>query len=110
MIMIKELRTLEDFLNVKKGDFLAVEWKLDSYIGNKRTRFAVYEVYDVHHDHNGEIILQKKNNVYFNYKLILGITEGCSQAKTVCIITSDPDSKSDRNCCGLEGIDVSKLI
>ena len=89
MIVTNQLTTLEDFQAVKKGDFLAVEWHLDSRIGNKRTRFAVYQVFDTHHDRRGEIILQRQNNVYFSYNLLLGIVEGHSNAKSVSIIKQE---------------------
>lgn len=91
MITTKELKTLADFEAVKRGDFLAVEWHRDSYIGNKRTRFAVYEVFDAPNNGHHEIILQKKNNVYFNYQLFLGMLEGASNAKSVTLVKSDSD-------------------
>lgn len=87
MITTKELKTLADFEAVKRGDFLAVEWHRDSYIGNDRTRFAVYQVAEVH-KWTGEIILQKEHNVYFNYRLILGIKDGQSNAKSVTFVKS----------------------
>ncbi len=87
-IKTKQLCTLEDFKSVKEGDWLAVEWKLDSYIGNKRTRFAVYQVIEVK-ERLAEIILQRKNNVYFNYLLFLDLMEGCSNAKRVTLISSN---------------------
>ena len=90
MITTKELKTLADFESVKRGDFLAVEWHRDSYIGNERTRFAVYQVAEVH-EWGGEVILQKKNNVYFNYRLILGIEDGQSNAKNVTLVKSVSD-------------------
>ena len=85
MINFKYLLTLEDFKALKVGDNLAVEWHCDSYIGDQRTRFACYRVVEIH-DWNAEIILQKKNNVYFNYELFLGIRAGCSNVKSVAII------------------------
>lgn len=87
MIQCKGLETIEDFKSVKKGDFLAVEWKLDNYIGNKKTRFAVYQVYENLNDQEypmPEIVLQKKNNVYFNYEMFCS-NEG-SVAKSVMLI------------------------
>ena len=49
MIEAKELKTLEDFEALKKGDFVAVEWRRDvsaNKRGTKRTRFATYEIAD----------------------------------------------------------------
>lgn len=89
MIISKKLITSSDFSTVRDGDFLAVEWKLDSYIGNKRTRFAVYQVVEARHDSRAEIILQKKNNVYFNYGMFTGTVEGCSNAKSVTLFKSE---------------------
>jgi hypothetical protein len=90
MITTKELKTLDDFKAVKRGDLLAVEWHRDSYIGNCRTRLAVYKVAEVH-ECAAEIILQKKNNVYFNYRLFLGIEDGHSNAKNVTLVKSNFD-------------------
>jgi len=92
MVITKKLKTTSDFEQIKKGDILAVEWHRDSYIGNKRTRFAVYTVYE-NHNNDGkydkeEIILQLKNNVYFNYKLFLDPTMGSSNAKSVVLIST----------------------
>jgi hypothetical protein len=93
LITTKMLETVEDFQAVKKGDILAVEYHRDSYKGNKRTRFATYEVAENHYNdgkyNNNEIILQIKNNVYFNFGLFCGIEEGCSNAKSVTLIKQD---------------------
>ena len=89
MIVSKPLIEVHQFEAIKKGDFLAVEWHLDSRIGDRRTRFAVYEVVDnLKADHGlTEIILQTRNNVYFNY---LGFIAGHSNAKSVSLITQEP--------------------
>jgi len=93
MITTKMLTCISDFQAVKKGDILAVEWHRDSYKGNKRTRFATYEVVENHYNdgeyNSNEIILQKKNNVYFNFALFCGTEEGCSNAKNVMLIKAD---------------------
>ncbi|MCK9155105.1 MAG: hypothetical protein M0P12_03220 [Paludibacteraceae bacterium] len=85
MIVLKHILTLEDFESLKVGDNLAVEWHRDSYLGDGRTRFACYRIVEIH-DWNQEIILQKKNNVYFSYARFL---EEKSNAKSVTLITSD---------------------
>lgn len=87
MIATKLLTKVEEFKNIKSGDILVVEWKLDSYKEDKRTRFASYEVYK-NLTENGypEIVLQKKNNVYFNYNLFCRVEEGCSNAERVMLV------------------------
>lgn len=93
MITTKMLETVEDFQAVKKGDILAVEWHRDSHKGDKRTRFAAYEVVENHYNdgkhNNNEIILQIKNNVYFNFALFCGIVDGRSNAKSVMLIKQE---------------------
>ena len=93
MITTKMLETIEDFQAVKKGDTLAVEWHRDSYKGNKRTRFATYEVAENHYNdgkyNKNEIILQIKNNVYFNFALFCGTEDGYSNAKSVMLIKQE---------------------
>ncbi len=90
MIYTKPLTKLTDFTRLKQGDILAVEWHRDSYKGNMKTRFAVYEVIENHTNggyyNQPEISLQLENNVYFNYNLFLGIEEGCSNVKSVTLI------------------------
>lgn len=66
----KILKTLEDFQALKKGDVLVCKFHRDTYKLAKRTRFASYEVQD-NKLHQKEIILQKQNNVYFNYECFL---------------------------------------
>lgn len=84
----KKLNTIEDFENLKKGDFLAVEWNRNAYYKNKYCRFAVYEIFENKKD-TKEIILQKKNNVYFNYEMYLNPKIGISNAENVTLIYSD---------------------
>lgn len=64
----KELTTLEDFENIKKWDFLACEFHRN--IPFYRTRFRVFEVFQNKEVHN-EIILERKNNIYFNFKMFI---------------------------------------
>lgn len=89
MIHTKQLEILADFQDLKKGDLVACEWKLDSYINNKRTRFATYTVVD-NKERTTEIILQTKNNVYFNYAMFLNPElDGCSNLKSIILIKSE---------------------
>lgn len=76
----KELKTLEDFENIKKWDFLACEFHRNiPFYGNRFRVFEVHENKDVH----GEIILERKNNIYFNYRMFL---DGESNLKTATLI------------------------
>lgn len=79
------LENIADFENLKKGDILACEFFRDTYKNNKRTRFATYEVVE-NKKRTNEIILQTKNNVYFNYMMFLNGREG--NLKDVAIITN----------------------
>lgn len=86
MINTKQLTKLEDFQSLKKGDLVAVEWHRDNYVGDKRTRFAPYFVVE-NKERTTEIILQKKNNVYFNYSMFLfPEKEGQSNCKSIVLI------------------------
>lgn len=83
MIQTKELKTLEDFENLKAGDMITCEFHRDMYIVDKKTRFATYTIVE-NKKRTNEIILQKKNNVYFNYDMFLN--EG-STLKSAILIT-----------------------
>lgn len=88
MIQTKDIETLDDFKRLKKGDLVAVEWKRDNYIGDKRTRFATYTILE-NKERTTEIILQKKNNVYFNYSMFLNPKEvGVSNCKSIILLRS----------------------
>jgi len=86
MIQTKNIETLDDFKRLKINDCVICEFKRDSYVGNKKTRFGTYQIYAVKHDQN-EIILQLKNNVYFNYKMFLSPTE-VSNLKSIMLVRS----------------------
>ncbi len=89
MITTKKIETLEDFKNLKKGDLVAVEWKRDMYFGNKTKRFGTYEIVE-NKERTNEIILQVKNNVYFNYNMFLNpAVIGVSNLKSLILITSN---------------------
>lgn len=83
MIITKELKTLEDFQSLKKGDIVACEFNREIYDYPKKTgfKFKVFEIYEGKH-RTTEIILQKKNNIYFNYSLVLDPTLGPSILKS----------------------------
>ena len=88
MIRTRFITTLKDFQELKKGDMVAVEWKRDNYINDKRTRFAVYTIVE-NKERTTEIILQKKNNVYFNYSMFLEPEkDGASNCKSIMLLRS----------------------
>ena len=87
MIQVKDIKTLEDFQRLKKGDLVAVEWKRDMYFGNKEKRFGTYEVVE-NKERTTEIILQTKNNVYFNYSMFLNPEIGISNLKNIVLLRS----------------------
>lgn len=89
MIKTKNITTEEDFKSLKKGDLVAVEWKRDNFINNKRTRFATYNIVE-NKERTNEIILQTKNNVYFNYSMFLAPEkDGSSICKTIMLIYTE---------------------
>lgn len=81
---LQKLESIADFELLKKGDILVCEFFRDTYKGNKRTRFNTYEIVE-NKPYTNEIILQTKNNVYFNYMMYLNGREG--NLKNVSIIT-----------------------
>jgi hypothetical protein len=85
MIQTKNIETLEDFQLLKKGDLVAVEWKRDMYFGNKQKRFGTYEIVE-NKERTDEIILQVKNNVYFNYNMFLNPIIGVSNLKSIVLL------------------------
>lgn len=86
MIQSKELKTREDFINLKKGDVLACEFHRDVHDYPKKYRFKVFTVVENKESHS-EIILQTKNNIYFNWKLFLKEVEGESNLKSAVLLT-----------------------
>lgn len=67
-IEVKELKTTEDFVNLKKGDFVACAFYRN--IPFYGTRFRTFEIHENKEQHK-EIILERKNNIYFNYEMFL---------------------------------------
>jgi len=85
MINTKELKTIEDFENLKKGDFLACEFHLDVHDYPKKYRFNVFSIADVKKDMK-EVILKNKNNIYFNYGLFIDPSNGHSNLKSAILL------------------------
>jgi len=89
MIHTQLMETISDFQNLKKGDLVVCEWKLDSYVNNKRTRFAAYTIVE-NKERTAEIILQLKNNIYFNYMMFLEPDNyGVSNLKSIILLKSE---------------------
>ena len=86
-IKTKRLVTLEDFQSIKKGDWLACTFHRDISDYPKKYRFNVFKVYEII-DHLKEIVLQRKNNIYFSYAMFL---EGKSNLKEAVLISVNED-------------------
>ena len=91
MIYCKELNDLSDFEELRKGDFVAVEWHRDVRVnkrGSIQTRFSTYEVAENKAD-TTEIILNKPLNVYFNYLMFTDPKRhGVSNVKSISLLTA----------------------
>lgn len=79
MITNKPLTTIEDFKALKKGDFVACEFYRDIHDYPNEYRFKVFAIEKVRTD-TKEVILQIKNNVYFNYEMYLNGESNCKNA------------------------------
>jgi hypothetical protein len=79
MIIIKELKTIEDFESLKKGDIIACEFSRDVHDYPKTYRFNVFKIAE-NKSNTKEIILQKKNNIYFNYEMFVNGESNVSSA------------------------------
>ena len=89
MITTKKLETLQDFQNLKKGDLVACEFHRDVHDYPKKSfRFKVFEIAEAKH-RTSEIIVQKKNNLYFNYAMFIDSSDGASNLKSAILITCD---------------------
>ena len=82
MINTKELKTILDFESLRKGDFVACEFHSDVYDHPRKYRFKVFAIANLQTDAK-ELILQKKNNIYVNYKMFV---EGRGNLKSAVLI------------------------
>ena len=82
MITTSNLKTLEDFKNLKKVDTVACEFHRNIHDYPKTYRFGVFKIFLNKSDYK-EIILQKKNNVYFNYEMFLNGEGNLKQIKLI---------------------------
>lgn len=88
MIQTKELKTIVDFESLKKGDIIACEFHRDVHdYPRKPFRFKVFTIAG-NMAETQEIILQRKNNIYFNYRLFIDPSTGASNLKSAVLIKS----------------------
>ena len=86
MIQTKELKTIEDFESLKRGDAIACEFHLDMHDHPRKPfRFKVFEVVE-NKARTREIILQTKNNIYFNYGMFVDPSDGASNLKSAILL------------------------
>jgi hypothetical protein len=70
------------FESLKKGDYLACEFHQNVHDYPKVYRFKIFQIVKVRND-TKEIILQTKNNIYFNYEMY---ANGQSNLKSAVLI------------------------
>jgi hypothetical protein len=88
-IISKQLVTKEDFESLKKGDVLACQFHRDMHDHPKKSfRFKVFEIAEVK-TRTKEIILQRKNNLFFNYGMFIDPSDGISNLKSAVLIYTD---------------------
>jgi hypothetical protein len=74
---LKKLTKKEDFANLKKGDDLIVNWNPEGEMWSKEMQGKkVYKILylqkaSTRSKYPDEIILRKKENIFFNYRLFL---------------------------------------
>jgi hypothetical protein len=86
MITTKELKTLADFESLQKGDTIACEFHRDMHDHPRKSfRFKVFEIVEVK-TRAKEIILQTKNNLYFNYGMFIDPSDGASNLKSAVLL------------------------
>jgi hypothetical protein len=86
MITVKKLETEEDFASLQKGDILACEFHRDVHDGPRiKFRFNTFKIAEVK-TRTKEIVLQKKNNIYFNYGMFIDPSDGVSNLKSALLL------------------------
>ena len=89
MIKGKDLRTIQDFESLKPGDFLACEFHREVKDHPRQPfKFRVFQIAEVK-TRTKEIILQRKNNLYFNYGMFIDPSDGASNLKSAVLIYSE---------------------
>lgn len=92
-MIFKKLETIKDFENLKKGYLILVQWKYHARDGKNKPlpRTAAYKIYQVKKSCN-EIICQCKDNIYFNYEMLI---KGESIASEVYLVRSVERKKKE---------------
>lgn len=85
MIKTVEITKSFDFETLKKGDNIACEFHRDLHDYPKKYRFKVFQIVKVRTD-TKEIILQTKNNLFFNYEMF---ANGESNLKSAVLIINE---------------------
>lgn len=87
----KELLTIEDFEALNPGDLLVCEFKRNMYLKPtcKGVRFKAFEI-ALNRADTKEIILQRKMNLYFNYKMFVDKDMGSNLISATLITPSEP--------------------
>lgn len=66
----KKLENLQDFEELKKWDSVLCSFQRDVWIDKRKRRFWYFEIFE-NKEYCKEIILEKKDNIYFNYEMFL---------------------------------------
>lgn len=96
-MQLKKLTTIEEFENLKQGDIVVVEYdEKQPYWNKKMQGIKSYNIHSVK-TRQKELILQIKNNHYFNYEMYLN---GTSVVKNAYIILkNDAGDNSEVKYC-----------
>lgn len=87
---LKKLTTIEEFENLKPGDIVVVEYdEKQPYWNREMQGIKSYNIHSVK-TRQKELILQIKNNHYFNYEMYL---KGTSVVKNASIVLQDANGK-----------------
>lgn len=78
----KELKTIKDFERLLKGDYVAVSFVKPIKDGNKSYDLKAFKIHYVDKEKR-EIILKKKNNIYFNYGFFISGYSNVSSAMLI---------------------------
>lgn len=70
MIISRPLTQLKDFITLKKWEYLAIEFKEWFVDKLNNSRFSIFKIVE-HKEEEKEIILDRKNNIYFSYERFL---------------------------------------
>jgi len=82
MILYKQLKTIEAFESLKHGDIVAVQFKNNMSNGScpkKYQHFNVFHIAFIKKD-TEEVILNRKENIYFNYRMYVEGRSNCIEA------------------------------